>query len=739
MRSRSVILFSALIAGCTTAGARPRADEPGPAAEPRQAERVTGPAEVATGNLERSDLDAEATVERSFRLVPIDGADVVLAVAEEPAGRTTRWRTFDAHGVASTPVVLEGFRLAGAVATPDVRLVVSNGVDLELRRLDGTLAGGPYPLRPEAVVALGHRRVAFLEERALPTPPAAEKPKGDADAGRGAASGSASTPAPAAGTRAKEAIAKGPAAKDKPANDKPAKGRAAKGKPANDKPAKGRTAKGKPANEGPTKSRAAKDKSANDKPAVVAATSPALAKKGPPPSPPLKPTPVKLWVHLVGDDGTLMDATETNVAFERPMPAMGLVAARGTTRGARLLWFEPEPPAKDDINQSPRAQLMAGALDSLGHRQGAPTPLVGGPRQYGFIDGHLRPRLFTLGDEGLYVGRHEGPAPDGRKRRWEARWLGAGAVEAPDATWVVDPRRVLERRPPRVPEMKLFERIRKASPGLVEPQSAEEPGRVAWAGKRGYFLAEGRLHSVAPDSGRIEPVPHPFVEQRATLAFGGVASDGSAVAATPRELSTIAVDGTVKRQALAPELSGLVPFQVAKVGARWLGVFPAPLDRAHPGGAKVVRIEAVGELAAPSLEAYPGSVALVGGATHAHWVTLDGDRLGLARLAADGELTRLATHPAPIRGGLAAVPRRAGGVLVVGPDRNGNGSIAAALDATGRLGPVTPLGLGLAPGRIELASLPEGGALAWVAPDPRTPDRSPRGVAWLDDDGRLLA
>ena len=670
-RMRPWFYFRSLLCGalgCSAAGAEPRG--PGQGGVQRSA-TTTAPTpnagfDAPTSDVRRIPVGSTTAVPLAYRLLAIEGAPLVLVVAEEGATARSHVRSIDAHGSLSPIRTLGHRHVAAAVAAPDPRLVTSDGSSLRVEALNQSAPAEPLHLRADAVVALGHSRLAFLEERDE--------------------SSAANSPAAA------------PAKRERPKREH--------------------------------------------------------AKK-PAPIPSSKPTPVRLWLHAHSDLGGLAGAVDTGVAFGRPMPGMGLVTAVGTTRGARALWYEPDHPQRMHGRFVPFAQLMSAELDLDGKLRGTASPVVGGPREFGWIEGHLRPRLFGSGDASVYVGRRETPVGRTTARSFEAVSLGRSAQPTgTDALWVTDPRRALVNPPPHAGELTFLERIVAAAPELVVPQSAEEPGRVAWAGTRGFFLANGRLMSADRVTHEVAELPHPFTATRATLAWSAVDGDGSAIAAVGETLFTVERDGTTRERSLGSMAQAShPPWSLARIGDTWWGIVPTSVDAAHPGGQRVVRIDDGHEAAGLSKGAFSGSMALVGGADAGLVLALDGGDLVVTTLGADGTTAVLSRQPAPVKVGFSAAARAGGGALLVGveaarapagmhPASAAHGpsrALAFALDATGALVRGDVVALELAPGRIGLASMPTGGAVVWAEPDPREPARTPPGAVWLDLNAHAVA
>jgi hypothetical protein len=681
MRTPLLLLVSCCgLVGCSAATADPQAPSPGGShSETRPSApgtRGTTNLETAPAEVRRVELGSGTSVQLPYRLVAIDGSDRVLAIADEPAAHLSHLRTLDGSRDPGPLVTLARRHVAAAIATPDLRVVTSDGRTLRVESLDGAPAAHPLELRAAAVVALGKSRVAFLEERE-------ESP----------ASSATVAPDPPKAAKAPQPMAPRPAPKPRRTSIK------------------------------------------RTKPAKVGTPHPA-------PPPPSKPTPVRLWLHVVGTGGALEPEIDTRIAFPRPMPGMGLVGAVGSRRGAHALWYQPSPSQRHHGRLVPFAELAGAELGIDGKLLDSARPLVGGPRQFGFLDGHLRPRLFPSGEASLYVGRHEVPLGRGTKRVFEAFVLGRdGELQAPDSVWVTDPTRALLAPSPSGNELARLESVAAANPHLAEPQSSEEPGRVAWAGEDGFFLTNGRLMHASRTTGTLDERPSPFVAHRRELRWSAVAPDGSALAAVGETLFTVATDGTTHERALPDEnLAVIRPSSLARIGGTWWGLVSGPIDAAHPGGNRVVRLEDGLEHAALSRVVFQGSSVLVGGDPKGVALRIDGRDLVIEELGTDGVSVVRGRWPSPVRPGFSAVPRAGGGALVVGVEAGAEGrAVAFRIEASGHLGPVERVELRIAPGLVALMPLPAGGAVAWAAADPREPWTTPAAALWLDDEGHPAA
>lgn len=671
MRSRSYLLLTcASLAGCSAASAGPR-DE---------ARRIVVRTEThdegtplgADGRIVRTPLEGATPTELPFRVLEVDGAPLVLVVAEEP--QATHVRSADERGDLGPLQSLAGRRLAGAVATSRPWLVTSDGRTLSLESLDGTTRRRAPLDHADAVVSLARNAVAWLDERVAAPP----------------------EPVPTA-------------------------------KPAPRSEAHAATTKPKPKAE------------KRRRPAPRAKATRPRTPTPPKPPPPVKPSAATLWLASLDDRGTATPAHETGLTYARPLPGMGLVAARGTTRGASVLVHDAEPTRRERGRTVPFAQILAADLDETGKLRATPRALVGGPRQYGWIEGHLRPRLFTDGERGLYVGRREVPEGRGLVRRFEAYLFDGSEGTATDAVWIADPRRFLGREAPEPVELEALARLAALEPRAMALESLEEPGRIAWAGASGYFVRGSSLASVGRATAVNRDLGAPFRALRPESPWSVVDSSGRALMGTRVAVHEAKPRAAVASHAPLASVAG-APVSGAFVGDRALGLVPTALDRTHPGGLAVVDLVTGAEEAELSRDAHLGASALVGDGEGGVWLALRGDLMTVNRLDAAGRAVSRSQARSPIHSGFAAASRAAGGAIVVGLGRPPTpGAVAFVIDRDGTVGEPNALPVRLDPGRIGLAPLPGGGALVWDEPDARMPNATPRAVVWLDDDGRVLA
>ena len=97
-------------------------------------------------------------------------------------------------------------------------------------------------------------------------------------------------------------------------------------------------------------------------------------------------------------------------------------------------------------------------------------------------------------------------------------------------------------------EIAALERIAAGDPRRAFGQPRGDPGLVAWAGDRGYYLHGRALRSAGRSDGAPRDEPPPFVSRRAPLAWGAFAPDGEGVAfAAPASVTIHARPGRSRR------------------------------------------------------------------------------------------------------------------------------------------------------------------------------------------------
>ncbi len=439
---------------------------------------------------------------------------------------------------------------------------------------------------------------------------------------------------------------------------------------------------------------------------------PSKQRKDEPTSGPVVEPPTKMEVVLVPlkADGSRGPEIDTGLVFARPLEGMDVIAAEGTPTGAHLLYFEHIKDRRDGRKKIRRARLRSARLDDQGKLvRGSQVTLYDGDRRYGYVEGHLRPRLWVEGKRVVFTERVVDPAHkrppafaalrlDGAKRK----------VTASDATFVVTPTLG--------PATDAAATIAALDPRRDPQQTGTDAGRVIWAGERGYFLHDGALWTTTTD-GQAAPVePVPFATARSRLQAAHWAPDGRALAAVDDAWLELDDAGVELRRTPRPRGAE----QPVAIGTAWWSLRPTKTGMALTP----VFDEASADLVAP-----PGEVRLVGGIA-GWWLARRGARLAVARLTPAGKATWLHEGPSAVRGRWAAVERPGGGAIVVGRAAVGDDELVAF--AIGPDGHATAAAsLGSWPRSADewpsftLAGHPGG---AWVI------ERETGRVRWLDRD-----
>ncbi|MBW2457635.1 MAG: SUMF1/EgtB/PvdO family nonheme iron enzyme [Deltaproteobacteria bacterium] len=614
-------------------------------------------------------------------VLPVAGERSVLLLSPEPLRQQAHVRRIDHQGRLGPVHTVTGKQVVGAFDTAaHPLLLTSDGKRLCVERLDGaTSTATCREARADLAVVLDDQLV-LLERRPD------DEPKDPAQGGKAKA-----------GATGSKAAARPPR----------------KGKP----PA--RTGKaGAKKGKGRGKSRRSRRKKSSS------------------PTPPkvVKPIEMRLWLHPVDPiQGVTMEAVDTGLTFKQPLPGMGLVDALGIGRRAQLLWYEHTKSRRDGRKRIPQARLRTAQLDHDGKLiRRSRALLFEGDRRYGYIDGHLQPRLFGRGGRAVFVGRFVDTKGTTVTRGWEAKVLSpwASITAGPPITGV-DPARLAEPTALTRAETSAFDKIGYVDPRLVAGQPDNEAGRVAWVGDRGYGLVGGRLSLISRSSGEPKALAAPFVAQRSRLHWGVVTPSGTGLALTSDGLVELSPDGTVRRHNRTTDPGMNEPLgRPAQIGDSWWMM--RAVAGAGAGGAVVRLLPDAKEAPALSQLAYRDSAQLVGGASHGLMVALRGDQLTVWRVDAAGAAQALGTYRSPIAGGFVAVRRSAGGALVAGSSRTVPArTLVLAIDDRGQLLPTHLSTIAVAVGGLQLVPLPGGGAWLTIHGGTR--------VAWLDDDGRELS
>ena len=424
--------------------------------------------------------------------------------------------------------------------------------------------------------------------------------------------------------------------------------------------------------------------------------------------PPPKPTRVELWLRRF--DGT--EPTSTGLAFDRPLPGMGLVDAVSIDGGLAVSWFEHVPHPRER-----RARLRAGRLDMDGKLVAdSPVTIYEGPRAWGYVEGHLQSRLFSNG-KAWFAGRlgGKGGGYEG------AQLFPLRSVDVPAAIAQADPLRIAG-GPLKTTETTGFEQLLASSPSLLPGQPSTDLERVAWVGDEGYMQRDGALFRV-DRAGGASALEHPFTFARARLNAGWLALDGGALALTPEGWLLVDQNLDPAPPVSSPSTSA-IDHEAARVAGSWWALEPAA------DGFELREVGAAGRVVALPEALHPDTTALVGGSAGGFvlaWHVASGAELSL--YAWGGSDARLVARvPAPFGPGFGAVPRAAGGAIVAGTDETGS-VVVLAFDETGRAGEARVVE-GLTP-LPSLVALPGGGA--WLV------DAGAAEVVWLDDDGKPVA
>ncbi|UQA60823.1 SUMF1/EgtB/PvdO family nonheme iron enzyme [Polyangium aurulentum] len=616
-------------------------------------------------------------------LEPIAGGQAVLAISQT-AGERVGWaRTMDALGRMGPVLRLIDEHVVGAFAVPDGKtaLVTSDGERLCVARY---VAGADAPeargcAQVDAkLVALAGDRLALLDTVAL-----FKEPKG---------------------------AAKKPVTTRTPEKKRPAEERA----------------KRAPAG---TKRNTGKKKSKKGR---------AEAPKKPAPKVPVE---VRLrWASTAGEFEE--QARPTGLKFEPPQDGMGLVDAAGTAGGVTLVWYETDKPPKGK-RLPPGSPALGWAAINAGTigLDGAFDPksrakVADGELDWGGVRGHWAPRLFASEAAGVLV------TQTARGGSCEAIrvWPGIISLPASRVGCALDPLRLANGglAPAEIPGL---ESIYAADPRRAAGQPRPEPGLVAWAGDRAYFVPSsgGPLRSAGRD-GVVRDEPAPFPGRRARVAWATAWPDGEGAAFAGGKLVRLDAAGALQAglagKDIAPSARALATSPASRSRAARIGetiwIARGDVSRVHPEPLSPGALKGRG---------HPDATALVGGAARGMLLELSGDRLLLSGIDATGAIGapaladgRPRAFTSPVRPGYMAVERAGGGAIVAGVSAADGTRVAAfVIDGAGKLGPVVMTSLAVRDGElgVRLAPLPGGGALL--------SDLARNTAVWLDDDGHERA
>ena len=485
------------------------------------------------------------------------------------------------------------------------------------------------------------------------------------------------------------------------------------------KPAAAPARKASPAKEKRPSAAGARGGAAKKKPAKKAA---AAASRRPPPRVPIE---VRLrWATASAIDE---EARLTGLHFEQPLAGMGLVDARARASGIDLFWYETAAGRKTRAPLG-SARLMAASLRADGSLDFASRiAVVEGDLEFGAVRDHHGVRLAGLADASVYVGL------DAKGQCEAMRVLPSLARLAPSpALCAVDPDRLAA--PPA--DLAPFEKILAEEPRRAFGQPPRDPGLVAWAGERGYFLQGGRLRSASRGDGVGRDEPAPIAGRRARIAWGSIAPDGEGIAVSGGDLVHLDAQGRLDRAPIregdlrpslvrAPELDA-DRRRAARIGSSWwtargdvARLLPEPLSPPALRGKAPI-----------------DAAVLTGGADRGLLLEVAGAALRLTTIDAAGAATAigLPASVSPVRVGFDACERSGGGALVAGVSAVDPSKVLTfAVDLEGHISAPTTAPLPIQPGDIavRLIPLPGGGALLT--------DRERRHVVWLDAAARPVA
>lgn len=322
----------------------------------------------------------------------------------------------------------------------------------------------------------------------------------------------------------------------------------------------------KPSVPAPARPRAPAEAHPTKRPSPGSSTKPKKRKARPARSHPSAPgkltlpkVPVELRIRFASRAGEIEpEAKPTGLRFEAPLDGMTLADARGRPPLADLLWYEA---AKTRKTRAPlgSARLVAGSLRADGSFDlGSRVAVVDADLDYGALHDHRAPRLVSTSTGSAYVGL------DGKGQCEAIRVLPRLARLTPSlALCALDPDRLTASPQPGPSDLAALEALLAINPHRFLGQPRREPGLVAWAGDRAYFLHEGALRSAARDGLAARDEPPPFPAHRARIAWAALAVDGEALALTPDGLARAAAPAPgkpplIEGRALSPaELSPL--------------------------------------------------------------------------------------------------------------------------------------------------------------------------------------
>jgi hypothetical protein len=461
-----------------------------------------------------------------------------------------------------------------------------------------------------------------------------------------------------------------------------------------------------------------------------------------PPKKPAPKVPVEVRLRWVSTAGEFEEgARPTGLRFEPPQDGMGLVDAVGTAGGATLVWYETEkPPKGKKLPPGPPALGWAAINAGVIGPDGAFDPksrakIAEGELDWGGVRGHWAPKLFGSEAAGVLVSQTARGGPCEAIRVWPTiTYLPPSRVGC-----ALDPMRLANGGLPPA-EIPGLESIYAADPRRAAGQPRPDPGLVAWAGDRAYFVSStgGPLRSAGRD-GAVRDEPPPFPAQRTRVAWATAWPDGEGAAFAGGRVVRLDASGSANRLAkkdIAPSARALATSPASRSRAARIGetiwIARGDVARVHPEGLSPGAWKGRG---------HPDATALVGGAARGMLLELSGDRLLLSGIDATGAVAapalpdgRPKAVASPVRPGFMAVERAGGGAIVAGVSATDPTRVAAfAIDGAGKLGPVAMTSLAMRDGElgVRLAPLPGGGAVL--------SDLARHTAVWLDDEGHERA
>jgi len=422
------------------------------------------------------------------------------------------------------------------------------------------------------------------------------------------------------------------------------------------------------------------------------------------------------------------DAIDTDLSFDEAMAGMGLIG--GAVRGDRvdLAFYEKGNPKGRDAQAKIGVAKLVG--DTLELDPGSKKSFGESKLDIGFIEGHQELRLWNSDRGSLVLGTR------GLRGRCDV------AISAPfvmqlipdEDTCGVDPGALLafgqaKRKGTAVPILRVPDGLDVSAVRRAPGQASWDVGRTVESSGHVYGLAGENVVVFSRDDAPLVRAAWPMRAERSRIRWGAIDVSGAGVAATDAGLVAVDEGGRV-----AP-LSG--------VDARFVDGPDRPrtgerdrMAAVRIGTSWVSARGALGPLGAAVSSSTPdlwdGSAIVVGGEHEGLLIERHANVLVVTTLDARG--TRGATHvlASPVGLGFDAVPRRAGGALVVGPSlKDASKFVAFALRADGAATPAKVVGLHSDRASVHVVALPDGGAVAL--------DAARTEVAWIDDDATPLA